>query len=240
MPGAPAPPPERVRLTRAEVVGAWLRLWTPPRDAVVPPVPWRGLAIAGALTALALGGLATYAVPRISDSKRERSELEAARARVQAAAERRRLVREMRPMRARAPRPAGRLGRAAELRARREVLDAVRAAITADARRRAAAGELSGRALRTECVPAPRSVPRAGAEVDPRRAADGYDCIAVTRDIAPGRRNPAGRLGHPFRAIVDFARGTFVWCRTIPLPGEAATPDPRGIPLLPRACRLRR
>jgi hypothetical protein len=26
-----------------QVVGAWLGLWTPPRDAVVPPVPWRRL-----------------------------------------------------------------------------------------------------------------------------------------------------------------------------------------------------
>ena len=37
------------RLSRWEVLGAWLRLWTPPREAVVPPVPWRKVAVGGAL-----------------------------------------------------------------------------------------------------------------------------------------------------------------------------------------------
>src|SRR3712207_7944463 len=32
---------EEHRLSRWEVLGAWLRLWTPPREVEVPPVPWR-------------------------------------------------------------------------------------------------------------------------------------------------------------------------------------------------------
>src|SRR5215217_526748 len=46
------------RLSRLEVLGAWLRLWTPPRDAVVPPVPWRKVAVgAGIVAAAAVAAL---------------------------------------------------------------------------------------------------------------------------------------------------------------------------------------
>ena len=37
---------EERRLGRLEVLGAWLGVWTPPRGAVVPPVPWRPIAAA--------------------------------------------------------------------------------------------------------------------------------------------------------------------------------------------------
>ena len=60
--------PER-RLGRLEVLGAWLRVWTPPRGAVVPPVPWRPLAIAAALVAVALLAAAALLVPGILDDR---------------------------------------------------------------------------------------------------------------------------------------------------------------------------
>ena len=53
------------RLGRLEVLGAWLGVWTPPRGAEVPPVPWRPIAIAGTLLALALLAGAVLLVPGI-------------------------------------------------------------------------------------------------------------------------------------------------------------------------------
>jgi hypothetical protein len=140
-------------------------------------------------------------------------------------------------VRGRAPRPKDPLGPAAELRARGALFLTVERAITAEARRRAAAGTLEGRALRTDCVPAPSSVERKGADATLGRRRDAYDCVAVTRDIRAGSTIRSGTLGHPFRAVVDFERFTFVMCKTNPPPGEGAIPDPRDVVPLPGACR---
>jgi hypothetical protein len=166
------------------------------------------------LAAAALALIGAYAIPRIGSSKEEAAERERRELAERRAARRRRLVAEQRPVRGRAP----------ELRSRGALLRAVEGAITAEARRRVAAGRLTGTVLRTECVPAPA-----------RRNV--YDCVAVTRDI-PGRGGgPGGTLGHPFRAVVDLERFTFVFCKTNPSAGEAGTPDPRDVVALPRACR---
>jgi hypothetical protein len=204
---------------------------------VVPPVPWRRLGVAGLVAGALLGALAAYAIPRIEGSKEraeEREEEEAAR---RLANRRRRLIAEQRAMRGRARTPAGRLSPAAERRARAGLLRTVERAITADARRRIQAGELEGAALSTQCVPSPSSVERIGAERDLTRDVDAYDCLAVSREIPATGLNPAGALGHPFRAVVDFRRFTFAWCKTNPVPGERAVPEPGEVPPLPRACR---
>jgi hypothetical protein len=165
------------------------------------------------LVAAALALIGAYAIPRIESSKQSAEERERQELAERRAARRRRLVAEQRPVRGR-------------LDARSDFLEMVEGAITADARRRVAAGALTGRILRTECVPAPA-----------RR--DVYDCVAVTRDI-PGRGGgPGGTLGYPFRAVVDSERSTFVFCKTNPAAGEAGTPDPRDVVPLPRACRGR-
>jgi hypothetical protein len=229
---------ERVKLSRLEVVGAWLRIWTPPRGAVVPPVPWRRLAIGGTLLALVLGGVAAYAIPRIDRSKDRAGEREQREATKQDAAERRRVIHDQRATLGTVRRPQGHLTAASELRARADLLRTVEGRITADARHRAAAGELQGRAKRTECVPAPSSIKRRGADQVLSRMSDAYDCLVVTSDIPPTKTNKAGELGYPFRAVVNFRRFTFAWCKTNPLAGERAVPDPRRLPLLPRACQV--
>src|SRR4051812_20957085 len=38
------------KLGRWETLGAWLHVWTPHRDAEVPPVPWRTITIGTLLT----------------------------------------------------------------------------------------------------------------------------------------------------------------------------------------------
>jgi type II secretory pathway pseudopilin PulG len=214
-------------------VAAWLHLWTPPRDAVVPPVPWRRIAIGGGCVVLLLGAATAFALPRIEDSKESAREQEREEAARNAAAERRRVIRDQRPTLGTGQRPAG----VSELRARRDLLATVEERITANARKRAAAGELRGRAKRTKCVPAPGSVERRGAEEVLSRRRDAYDCLAVTRDIPAGSSNRGGALGVPFRAVIDFERFSFAFCKTNPQPGERAVPDPSRVPLLPKACR---
>jgi hypothetical protein len=223
---------EQVRLGRLETVAAWLRLWTPPRDAVVPPVPWRRLGVGALLLALLLGGVAAFAIPKIDRSKESTAAQEREDAATRQAAERRRVIHDQRATLGSAPRPAGE----SELRARHELLDTVERRITADARRRAEAGEIQGRTKRTQCVPAPSTVQRRGAEEVLSRRRDAYDCLAVTVDIKPTATNKGGSIGYPFRAVIDFKRFTFAWCKTNPLAGERAVPDPRRIPLLPKAC----
>jgi hypothetical protein len=201
----------------------------------VPPVPWRRLAIAAAVLVVALTAAGLYAIPRIESSKERGSEREREELARRQAAERRRVIAEQRPRRGSVRRPPGRLSAGTERRARRRLLAAVELAITEDVGRRVARRELRGTASRTVCQPAPSSVEREGGERDLRLRRDGYDCLAVTREIRrAGVRT--GSLGHPFRAVVDFRRFTFAWCKTNPVPGERAIPDPRKVPRLPRAC----
>src|SRR5438067_11176788 len=87
---------EQVPLGRFETLGAWLRLWTPPKGATVPPVPRRRLAIGGAVTLLALAALAAWLVPRIEHSKRATAQADRRTTAALAARERARLVEDQR------------------------------------------------------------------------------------------------------------------------------------------------
>jgi type II secretory pathway pseudopilin PulG len=228
---------EAVRLSRIETVGAWLHLWTPPRGAEVPPVPWRRVALGALLVLVLVGGIAAYAIPNIDSSKKSAAERERADTARRAEAERRRVIHDQRATLGGAPRPPGDLSDAAQLRSRRDLLRTVEGRITGDARHRASTGELQGRAKRTQCVPAPSSVERRGAEQVLSRGSDAYDCLVVTSDITPTATNKGGALGYPFRAVVHYRTFMFAWCKTNPLPGERAVPNPRRLPLLPKACQ---
>jgi len=48
-----------------EIVGAWLRLWTPPRDVEIPPVPWKKLALWTGAAIVVVGAALAVMVPRI-------------------------------------------------------------------------------------------------------------------------------------------------------------------------------
>src|SRR5690349_4385810 len=79
-------------------VGAWLKVWTPPRDVeVAPPPSGRTLAIAGVLLVLLVGGAAALIVPAI-DAGKERNAAAQARDEAQRReAGRRQTIREQRP-----------------------------------------------------------------------------------------------------------------------------------------------
>ncbi len=230
----------RRRPGRLEILGAWLRLWTPPRDAEIPPVPWRWVA-AGAVLVAALVVVVVVAVaPSIEGAKRETEAREERRLDTALRERAARVRREQRPRFGRVafvrgatggPAPAGRPG------ARRAILRRIEAAVTRDARARHAAGELPRRALSTGCVLFP---PRAaGSPAPPPRRREAYDCLAVTTTIARNERDRrAGSLGYPFRAIVDFGRATWAFCKINPVAGERVIPDPRRIVELPGECKL--
>ena len=222
-----APP----RLSRFETVGAWLHLWTPPRGATVPPVPWRRIGIGAAIAIIVLGALAAWLVPRIDRAKRHAAAVERRQLAALSARERHVLARDQ----------ALHAGRARTLpsnpaAAQRAIVADLERAITADARARTAAGTLTGRVLSTTCAPFTRGPVRV--TPSPGATAAGYECTAVTHDIPRSSRNPAGAIGYPFWARVDFPRGTFQWCKVNLRPGERGIGGEAAVVALPAPCNL--
>lgn len=218
------------RLGPLEVLGAWLGVWTPPRGAAVPPVPWRRIAIAGALLAAALVVAAVLLVPGIADDRKQADE------RAREAAQRRHaqaLVtadREMRPRTGTGTADPGEGSAEADrARAREALLAEARDALQADAAIRGA-GKVKG----LDCEPFPRGSapePPVG-DLAVERAV--YQCVAVTSRFGEGTEEE-GVIGIPFRLVADFARGSFAFCRVVPLSDKDRLSHP-----LPDACRKER
>jgi hypothetical protein len=207
---------EEPRLSRFEIVGAWLNIWTPPRDAHVPPVPWRKLAIWSAVTVVALGVAAAIAAPRIDAGKEksaaaEKREFDAARARRNA-----QIRREQQP----------RFGTLTTTDPD-VALTTVGVAIGRDARVR-----FSPKARTATCEPA------GGTQTVGRRLA--YNCISAVNDVvgAGSQKGARGVIGIPYRAVLDFDARRYAFCKTNPPPGEQVIQDPGKLIQLPRACRL--
>lgn len=202
------------RLGRLEILGAWLHVWTPHRDAEAPPVPWRSLAIGAVVLVVGLGTAAAIVVPRVQEGKRAGASLAARDAAKRKAAEQARVRSDQVAHRGEGPRTRAALyGRA-------------QAAVLADARARAGAGTIQGPIRDLTCAPAPGTT------------GDAFDCTAVTDRIAATAQHSGGALGYPFRLKLDVRRGTFAWCKQNPVAGEQAVPDPRDVVALPRACRV--
>src|SRR4051812_11658246 len=238
-------PPRRdrdpTRLSRFEVLGAWLHLWTPHRDAEIPPVPVRRILAWSAVALVVLGAAAAVIVPVVQDAKR-RGDARDARALAAAQARERRAVEiQQRPRRGHAPKPRdpARLSPAEQLRRRAALLRTSEAAVLADARRRVETGAFHNRVRTVQCRKTPPGsdprAPRAEAHLPERGGA--YDCIAVTRFIPNGADR--GALGYPFRLVVDYGRFAYVWCKSTPVPGEQVIPDPRSVVGLPAECRAK-
>jgi hypothetical protein len=222
-------------------VGAWLKLWTPPRDVeVAPPPSGRTLAIAGAILVIVVAGAAALIVPAI-DAGKQRSA--AAQAREDAArreASRRETIREQRPrtLVAATLLPAAGAADAQVVAAREALLRRAERAISEDARARADAGELEGNPQGTQCEPYPKRSDRAGwPDRDPGAARGVYDCLVFVRAVPKTETSMGGQVGYPFRAVLDFERFEVTWCKTNPVPGERVVPDPRTVLDLPKACR---
>jgi hypothetical protein len=225
---APQAPP---RLSRFETVGAWLHLWTPPREAVVPAVPWRRIGIGAAIVAAVLGALGAWLIPRIDRAKRREATAEQRQLAALSVRQRLVLARDQRLHTGR----AGALP-ADPVAAQRAALAGLERAITADSRARAAAGTLAGPIVATTCAPFTRGPVRVAPT--PGATAAGYECTAVTREIPRSARNTAGAIGYPFWARVNFRRGTFQWCKVNLRPGERGVGGEVAVVALPPACNL--
>ena len=208
---------ETYKASKLETLGAWLGVWTPPRDVVVPPIPWRKVAMVAAGLLLVAAAVAAFVAPAIDDAKdessaQERRELE------QRAAQRRARLRQIQKPR------TGALPAAAT---RDDAVGAVATAIGDDARKRFSPGSQTA-----TCEPAP------GTNADGGRFA--YDCLSATSAIegAADQAGAKGRLGYPYRAIIDLDAKRYAFCRINPLPGEQAVVDPRNRVQLEAPCKL--
>jgi hypothetical protein len=227
------------RASWVETVGAWLRLWTPPRDVEVPPVPVRALAIGGVAALAVVVAATAFVAPRIDDSKDRAAAAEQRERDARRLAERERIRAEQRARRADAAglRPGPGATDAEQRAARAALVARAEREIGADARQRAADGELKRRPGATECDPYPPRDDGERPEQDLSVRRGTYDCLVLVRAIEGTERNVGGRLGYPFRAVLDFEAFRIAWCKTNPIPGERVVPDPRYVVELPRACR---
>jgi hypothetical protein len=215
-----------------EIVGAWLHLWVPPRDVEIPPVPWRKLALWGAAAVVVVGAALAVLVPRIDQGKARRTAAAAAvaaRARVE---HRRQIAAQQAPHHGAdvALRPSAGAPPVVRQGARMRLVGHIEDAVLADAKARSA----------NHTIPFPVSGP-ARCSVHPGTTLTGrfgvLDCFVVATQIKQTARNAAGAMGYPFRAVVDFRRFTYAWCKVEGIPGEMSVPDPRLTVALPRACQ---
>ena len=132
------------------------------------------------------------------------------------AAERVRLTRDARPVRAK-----GTPLRAAAdpLEHRAELITEAEGLIAADARGGVAAGTIKG----AECGPFPTTAERRAAEQDPATSVGRYDCVAYTSKFeAPEleSKRRTGLFGYPYWLVIDYAGAKLVWCKVTPRVGE--------------------
>ena len=184
--------------------------------------------------------------PGIEETKQERS---ARLAREQAArvkAQRARMIRQQRPVKGRDAeyRPLPASADAGERRVRRRSLVlALETAITEDAQVRIARKELDGPVKFTECGPLVRTASGQSDDEILSKRMGRYDCVAVKSDVRRFGRTVA-LFGHPYVGTVDFAKGTYVFCKDNKVPGErgkalATVPlDPSCLGLPPDAPRV--
>lgn len=191
----------------------------------------RRLLMAAAATAVLALIVVVVIAPAVEEDKRQSAEAERQRLE-QSRAERIAALREaQRPRTGRGRRPAG----APTVQSRRALVASMERAVARDARARAGSGELRGPILGVRCGPYPRTEAAAGAETRLDERVGRYECLAATTRIRPTERNPAGVIGHPYLARVDFASFRYAFCKVSPPPGEKAAPRP-GSPRVPAAC----
>jgi len=208
-----------------------------PSFAGLPAFLWRKLG-RGGRRALVAGLVAAAAAAAVLVPAARRDAGDQARAterasRTEAAARRARIAREARPRTGTGPAAEGLAGRRA-LRARRALTARLEAGVLADARARAARGELRGRYRSSACFEFPKRLGTRPPSDDLRRAAATFECLAVSSRVAPDERTTGSLIGQPFRARVDFAAGRYAWCKIVQRPGELSIR--RAELRVPRAC----
>ena len=221
---------EQRRASIPEIIGAWLHIWTPPRDTYVPPIPWRKLAIGAGIAAVVIGAALAVMVPRINEGKESRAAIERAKDERAAAKNRARINHVQRPQRGEAADllPAAGADPTAQEAARADLLKHIEGVIMADARERSASGELRAIEGPTTCEHT-RGRPTIPVGV--------YDCFTVAKSFKSGKNTRAGMAGYPWRVVVDFRVFAYTWCRVEQIPGELMIQDPTQTVHLPDVCQ---
>jgi hypothetical protein len=217
-------PAGQPRATRWEILGARLRIWTPPRDVEIPPISRRAVTLTIAALVLATVAVLTLVAPAIDRSKRRTAAQER---RAHAAAvrrERARLTVEQRARRGRAPAVARLHADGRDAAARAALLADVRAHVDRDVRARVAGGTLDGPIRGVSCQyrtnePGPRVH---------------LECLAVTSTLVRPRA-PTVNVGHPFVVGASLRDGRYAWCKENPPPGEGFAGQGVSV-ALPAAC----
>jgi hypothetical protein len=179
----------------------------------------RLIVVGGTVAVLAVAGIvgAAFALSD-RDSRQAREQAEQGRL---VAALRARLTRIQAPHRgaARALAPPAGATDAQRLAARKALVGAVERRITADARARAAAGELDGPIQSTACGPILKAKDAVPDDEVLSKDIGRYDCVAIKKHVISGDQKVA-ELGHPFVAALNFKTYTYTWCRNTPAQGE--------------------
>jgi hypothetical protein len=222
--------PER-RANVLEIVGAWLHVWVPPRDAYVPPIPWKKLGLGFAGILVAAGIALAILIPRIDDHKAQTAAEKRAYKAHAVALNRARITKAQAPRHGDAAslRPAAGASAAEVSAAQQQLLARVQDDIYADAQARAKTGEMKPVTTKPTCERTPGTPTTGDIRV--------YDCFMITTRIPKGEANPGGAIGYPFRAVVDYKSFTYNFCKTEQVPGEMLVLAPKDVTLLPAACR---
>jgi hypothetical protein len=182
----------------------------------------RGRRIAAAVGALLAAGIIAglaIAIPAIVASKHADSAAQA-RAKAQGRAARlAELRREVRPVSGRGTAAQGLTGAAAvaaQARLRADLVGAIRA----DGARRARTGEFAVTPRSVACERFPVRPGAGDPAAQPGAGSARYACLAVTAKVHRAAYTSAGFIGYPYRALVDFPRGRFTFCRISGRPGE--------------------
>lgn len=200
----------RPRASWWEVLGAWLHVWTPPRDVEIPSP--RRAAVAGLAVVAAAAVVVVALVAPAIDRSKARDAAAAAREREAAtAALRVRLAAQQRAHHGRAPEVARLYATGRRAASLATLSAAARASVERDVRARVAAGELPGPVERVSCEPRERE---RGARVH-------LDCLAVTAAHTHKRIHEV-RLGHPFVVGGSLRDGRYAWCKDNRKPGEGS------------------
>jgi type II secretory pathway pseudopilin PulG len=221
------------RASILEILGVWLHVWTAPRDVEIPPVPWRKLALWTGVGAVVLGIVLAIMIPRINDGIAERNAKAAAEQAHAQKLNRERVIKLQQPRTGEfaALKPAGSASAAEVESARQQLVTSVETAITTDAQKRGAAGEISKIQGPTTCTHS-AGTPTTG-------PIGVFDCYTIVRHVPKVQTNVAGSIGYPFRAVLNYSTFTYAFCRTEQFPGEQLIPDPRTVVQLPAACRTK-
>lgn len=189
----------------------WLNLWTPPRGVDPRPPPYR--LILGILAALLVVGVPAALVisGAIGEEKTRKQVIERTELTARQAADRKRLIREQRPVRGRVRTAAGVSADAASA----QLVLGVERAVAAEAKRRVKSGELETpiRFARARC----RELP------ERRPGFLSMECVAVTSEVTGGEGDKVGHLGYPFLVLASLKDGRYAFCKTNPNPGEGAS-----------------